>query len=169
MRGDEHARAAQNHRQDFLQIIGEHARGSVLEALASRRGLIIGATPDEHLLGTPFLARVILVEANQIAVVPLIERLILENGNIRLPQLFQHQRERALCADQRRRERHIEMQPLRLELLSGRMRFGDSLLAQVDISPPGEKILEIPFALPVANENKQMICRCGAGLHFRFN
>src|SRR5207248_9414250 len=92
-----------------------------------------------------------------IAIVALVERLILQDRNAVLAELLEHDVERALCPDERRRERDVEAQALRFQLAAGSTRFGDALLAQIDVAPSGEQVLEIPLALAVANEHEKTI------------
>jgi hypothetical protein len=106
-----------------------------------------------HLLLAPALAGVVLVETDEIAVIALVERLIFQYRNATLAELVQHDVERALRADQRRREGKVEAQPLRLELAAGGAGLGDSLLAQIDVAPAGEQVLQIPFALAMAHQH----------------
>ena len=65
-----------------------------------------------HLLLAPFLARVVLVEADEIAIVALVERLVLEHRNFGLAQFLQHQVERALRAHERGGEGDVEVDAL---------------------------------------------------------
>src|ERR1019366_9356047 len=122
---------------------------------------------DVHLLLAPFLARVVLVETDQLAVVALIERLVLEHGNFGLAQFLQHEVERALGADQRGGEGNVELDPLRLELAAGLARLGDALVGQVDIAPAGEQVLQVPVALAVTHEHKKAVGHFVALSHLR--
>ena len=62
--------------EDVLAIIGERARNRILQAFAAGRADVVTAPPDVDLLLAPFLARIVLVEAGQIAVVAFVEGLI---------------------------------------------------------------------------------------------
>ena len=68
--------AAQHMRLHVVQIIGPDARAGVLQALAAGRRDVVGAAPDMHLLLAPFGAGVVLVEAGEVAIVALVERLV---------------------------------------------------------------------------------------------
>ena len=76
-----------------------------------------------HLLLAPFLAGVVLVQAGQIAVVALVQRLVADDRNAGLTHLAEQEIERALRALQRRGEGDVEGEPLRLQLAAGLMRF----------------------------------------------
>ena len=76
MGGDEHALAAQDVRLDVVDVVGPDAGAGVAERLAAGRRDGVGAAPDVDLLLAPFRARVVLVEAGEIAVVALVERLV---------------------------------------------------------------------------------------------
>ena len=65
VRRDQHPLAAQHRRQNVLAVIGERAGDGVLEALAAGRLDVIAAPPLVDLLLAPFLARVVLVEADR--------------------------------------------------------------------------------------------------------
>src|ERR1035437_5841625 len=159
--------AAQHARQDFLDVIGQHARGGVAQTLAAGRRDVVGAAPDVHLLLAPFLARVVLVETDQLAVVALVERLVLEHRNFRLAQFLEHQIERALRADQRGVEVNVQLDPLRLELAAGLARFGDALVGEVDIAPAGEQVLQVPVALAVTHQHEKAVGHFAALSHLR--
>src|SRR5436190_6559582 len=62
-----------------------------------------------------------------------------------------------LRADQRRRECDVEAEALCLKLATGRTRLLHAAWREVDIPPPGEKILAIPLALPVSHQDQQTI------------
>src|SRR5205085_10799992 len=87
----------------------------------------------------------------------LVERLVFEHRYAALAELVEHDIERALGANERRREGDVEPQALRLELAAGGARFSDALLAQIDVAPAGEQVFEIPFALAVAYQHEKTI------------
>ena len=64
------------------------------------RGSVVGATPQAHLLLAPFIARLILVEAGEVAIVTLVERAVAHGRHRGLTQLFEDQRHRMLRAQQ---------------------------------------------------------------------
>src|SRR6185437_37942 len=107
-----------------------------------------------HLLLAPFLARVVLVQPRKFAVVALVQRLVLEHRNFRLPQLGKHEIERAVGALEPRGERHVERDALRLELAAGGFCFLDALFGEVDILPACEQIFQIPVALAVPDKHE---------------
>jgi len=87
--GDENAVATENPWLDGCVIIGKDAVCRVLKAFATRRRRVIGSAPDVDLLFAPFLPGVILVEACQVSIVTLIERLIADDLEIGLTQFLQ--------------------------------------------------------------------------------
>src|SRR5208337_1490845 len=100
-----------------------------------------------HLLGSPFRSRIVFVEARQISIVALIERLVPENRNPGLPHLLENEVEGAFCANEDRREGNVEGETLCLELAASGACLGNALLRQINVFPAGEKILEVPLAL----------------------
>ncbi len=154
MRRHQHVLAAHHPRQDFGHVIGQRARQRVLEALAAGRGDVVGAAPFEYLLLAPFLAGIVLVEADQIAIVALVERLILDHRNIGLAKFGQHQIERALRADERGGEGDVELEALAFKLAPGFARLGDALVGEIDVAPAGEQVLQVPVALAVTHEHE---------------
>src|SRR5664280_833858 len=159
--------AAQHPRQYLRHIIWQRTRQRILETLAAGWRDVVGAAPFVHLLLTPFLARVVFVEADQLAVIALVERLVLEHRDLGLPQLFQHQIERALRADERGGEGDVELDALAFKLAAGLARLGDALVGQVDIAPAGEKVLQVPVALAVPHEHEKTISHFTALSHLR--
>jgi hypothetical protein len=109
------------------------------------------------LLLAPFLARVVLVEARQVAVVALVQRLVALDRHGFLPELVEHQVEGALGALQYRCEGDAECEAFRLQPLAGGPRLADSLLRQVDVAPAGEEVQFVPFALAVTDEYEQSV------------
>ena len=106
-----------------------------------------------HLLFTPFFARIVLVEAGQVAIVALIERLILDHGQIGLPDFVEDDAVRVLRARQNGGKGNVEGKPLLLDRLPGRMRFLFAEFGEARIAPAGEQVFLVPFALSVANEH----------------
>ncbi len=78
-----------------------------------------------HLLLTPFLAGVVLVEAGQITVIALVQGLIAHDRNAGLAHFGKREIERALRPLQRRCVGDIESDTLRLQLAAGFFRFID--------------------------------------------
>ena len=107
-----------------------------------------------------FLRASSLLRPDEVAVVALVERLVLEHRQFALAQLGQHQIERALRALERRGEGDVEGEPLRLELAAGLARFLDALLGQADVAPAGEQVLQVPVALAVAHEHEKPVGHC---------
>ena len=101
MSRDENLLATQNARQDFRQVVGPDAGTGVAQAFAARRRDVIGAAPDMNLLLAPLGAGIILVEAGEIAVVALVQRLILDGLQSLLADLVEDELKRVLRAGQR--------------------------------------------------------------------
>src|SRR5271166_5819896 len=154
MGGDQNTLAAQNGRENFLDVIRQHTGSSIFEAFAPRRRHVIRTPPDVHLLGAPFRSRIILVEPGQITVVALVERLVAENRNVGLSHLLENKIKRALRPDQRRSEAYVEEETLRLELAAGGACLRDAVLGEVDVLPAGEEIPEIPLALAMTHQHE---------------
>ena len=76
VRRDQHALAREHIRLDVVHVIGQRAGQRIFQAFAAGRRHIIGAAPDMDLLFAPFLARVVLVEAGQIAIIALVQGLV---------------------------------------------------------------------------------------------
>ena len=154
-----HQRALAPHdtRQNLLNVVRQHAGRGVAQALAAGRRDVVGAPPDVHLLFAPALARVVLVEADEVAIVALVERLVGQHRNVALAHLFHNEIERARRPLERRRERNVERDAQRLELAAGGARFGNALRRKVDVAPAGEQVLEVPLALAVAHEHEKAV------------
>ena len=106
------------------------------------------------LLLAPFLPRVVLVEARQIAVVALVQRLVADSLQVALAELVEDDAAGLLGALEGGGEGDVESQAARLEFRAGGLCLGDALLGQVDVAPAGEQVLQIPFALAVAHEHE---------------
>ena len=78
------------------------------------------------LLLAPFLARLILVEPAEVAVIALVERLIARLGQAGLAEFGERQGERVLGANQRGGVGDIEAEAARLEPLTRRLGFLDA-------------------------------------------
>jgi hypothetical protein len=109
---------------------------------------------------SPFLSRIVLVEAGQIAIVAFVQRLVAQGLQSGLPHLAEQDVERALRALQCRGEGDVEGKPLRLELAAGLMGFLHALLGEVDIAPAGEQVFQIPFALAMPHEYEKTVRHC---------
>ena len=110
-----------------------------------------------HLLVAPFLAGVVLVEAGEIAVIAFVQPDILGDGNARLAGGSQHEIDCALRAYQIRGKGGIERNALSLQLLASLLGFLHALLGEVDITPSGEQVFQIPLALAVTHQHQHAI------------
>jgi hypothetical protein len=129
---DQHGLAAQHAGQDLGHVVGPDAGAGVLEALAAGRRHVVGAAPDVDLLLAPFLAGVVLVEAGEIAIVTLVERLVADHLEIGLADALEDdQVQRVLGADQVGGEGNIELEAGGLQRLGAGLGFLDAELGQV--------------------------------------
>src|SRR6516162_317001 len=140
-----------------MQVVRPDAGAGIAQGLAARRRDGVGASPGMDLLLAPFLARVILVEAGEIAVVALVERLVSQRLQAGLAELIEHDVERALRPRQRRGEGDAEVEPLCLQPPAGGMGLLDALRRQVDVAPAGKKVEEIPFALSMTDDDERAV------------
>jgi hypothetical protein len=109
-----------------------------------------------HLLLAPFLARVVLVEAGQVAIVALVQRLVADGSRRGWPSSSRI-RSQVFCARCSTEVKAMSKpEPLapsapcrRLGLLDARVRSGP------DVAPAGEQVLQVPFALAVADEHER--------------
>src|SRR6202012_1952848 len=113
--------------------------------------------PFVHLLLAPLLARIVLVQSDKIAVVALVEGLIPFLRQAGQPHFGQRECKRALGADQGRGEDEIEGKSLRLHAAPGFLGFLDSGRAQIHVPPSREQVLEVPFALAMAQQDEKTI------------
>ena len=75
----------------------------------------------------PFLARIVLVEADEVAVVAFVQRLIAELGQAFLSHFRERQREGVLSANEGRGESDVERKPVRLQAAPGLLRLFERL------------------------------------------
>src|SRR5690606_24724262 len=95
-----------------------------------------------------------LVESLQRAVMALVEPPMPLDGDPREIHLVEDQPQRADRTNEHGRERDIEDEARFLQRAARLGRLATPLLGEVDIRPPGEQILEVPFALAVAHEHQ---------------
>lgn len=103
---------------------------------------------------TPLGAGVILVEARQVTIVALVQSLIADCLEIRLAELVKNVLAGHLCTRQRRRIGDVELETGGFQALASGLGFGMALFGQARIAPSGEKVLEVPFALTVADQDE---------------
>src|SRR5258706_10821671 len=77
MRRDDDIFSGLHLRPDHLVVVGQRPRRRVLEALTAWRRDVIAAAPDVHLLLAPAAPRIVLIEAGQVAIIALVQRLVL--------------------------------------------------------------------------------------------
>jgi hypothetical protein len=139
-----------------MDVIGQHPRGGVLQALAARRRHVVGPPPDMDLLLAPFRAGVVLVEARQLAVVALVQRHVAMSRQGGLAKLIEDKGAGVLRALQVGGEGDIEGDPFRLELAAGGSRLLDAERRQRRVLPAREEVLQVPLALAVAAKDEKM-------------
>ena len=113
-----------------------------------------------HLLGAPALAGIVLVEAGKVAVVALVQRLIAECRRSGRPISSSMRSQRLLRPRQGRGEGDVEGEPARLEAATGGARLLDAERGQAGVLPAREKVLEVPLALAVADEDEKAVQLC---------
>ena len=107
-----------------------------------------------HLLLAPLFAGVVLVQAREVAIVPLVEGDVAGDGKPGLAEFFEHEIEGALGAGEFAGEGGVEAEALGLQLAAGGFRLLDAFLGQIRVLPAGEEVLQVPFALAVADEDE---------------
>lgn len=107
-----------------------------------------------HLLFAPLLACVVLVEARQVAVVALVERLVADRFERGLADGIEHQLAGALGADKIRGEGDIELDAVVGKCLAAGLGFLDAEFRQVWITPAGEQVLQVPVALAMPDKDE---------------
>src|SRR3984885_16373354 len=100
MRGDQDALAVKHGWEDVLAIIGESARDRILQAFTAGRVDVVTASPNVDLLLAPFLARIVLVEPGEIAIVAFVEGLVPLFRQAGLPHFRKRYVKRVLGADE---------------------------------------------------------------------
>ncbi len=155
VRGNQDALAAQDGRQHGLAIIGQDPGNRILQAFAARRRHIVGPPPNLHLVLAPSPARIILVEAGQIAVIAFVQGLIGGRCKPGLSEFLEHQVQRRMGAQQSRGEGAVKMETERLQFAARRFRLLNALRREVGILPAGEEIFQIPIALAMPNEDEE--------------
>src|SRR5690606_12442667 len=89
MRADQNRLSTKHMRLDDVHIVRPYACAGILQAFAARRRNVVGAPPDKDLIFAPFGACIILVEARQIAIVTLVERLVANGLQVALVEFFE--------------------------------------------------------------------------------
>src|SRR5690606_38535369 len=102
----------------------------------------------------PFGAGIVLVEAGQVAIVAFVQGLVAKRFEVRLAKLIENVLAGHLRARQRGRVSDIELETGGLQALASGLGFGMALFGQARIAPAGEQVLEVPFALTVADQDE---------------
>lgn len=152
--GDDDVLALLDEGEDLLVVVGPDAFGGELETLASGRGDVVGSAPDVHLVLAPLLARVVLVEPAQLAVVALVERLVLVDRDPLLTNLLELDAQRSLSALQSRREGNIKLDARGRNPLGSRQRFFAPQLRESRVLPTSEQVELVPLGLAVTCEDE---------------
>src|SRR5664280_2004083 len=132
--------------------------GGVLRVEGRRRDRV-AAPPLEELLVAVLLRRLLLVEALERAVVPLVQAPRALDGNPELVELLEDDLRREDRARQERGVETVEAESLCLEQSSGGVRLLDAFRREADVHPSGEAVLEVPRALAVADED-EFVLQC---------
>ena len=119
-----------------------------------RRGCVVAAAPDQHLVIAILLGRFRFVQALQTTVVALVQAVVLDHGQPgavhfvqRVPQGVDGALEHAGVAQ-------VEIPAFGLEQLAGRHGLRHTGGSQVDIGPAGKAVFEVPGGFAVANEDE---------------
>ncbi len=140
-------------------VVGPHAVQGVLEAFAARWRDVVGSPPKLHLGFAPLLARFILVEAGELAVIAFVQCGVAHDRDVRLIEFGKDDVEGMLSAFQNAGEGDVEFHPMIADHAAGDARFDQSLLGQVGIAPAREQVEPVPFALTVAHKNENVVCQ----------
>mmetsp|Transcript_14999 Transcript_14999/g.31406 ORF Transcript_14999/g.31406 Transcript_14999/m.31406 type:complete len:318 (+) Transcript_14999:48-1001(+) len=180
VRGDKDSLAGLERGSDLGLPEGHHARDRVLQALGRRDLLLLevrvlgvlagvelavlldrrrrhveAAAPDLHLVGAVLLHCLLLVEAGQAPVHPLVQAPGLGDGHVELVRLLQRVVEGLDGALEDRGVADVELEALLLDERSCALRLPDALLGEVDVDPAGEAVVHVPLRLAVAREDEQ--------------
>ena len=110
-----------------------------------------------HLLLAPALARLVLVQPHEVAIVTLVERRVEHDGQLVLVELAQDDLERVLRPLEQAGEGEVDMGALSFQHGAGAMGLGHAFLGQVDVLPAGEHVEPVPLALAVTDENEHVL------------
>src|SRR5690606_30265361 len=121
-----------------------HPRAGVAQALAAGRRRVVGAAPDVHLLLAPLGARVVLVEARQVAIVALVERLVADGFEPALTDGGEDVVAGPLRADERRGEGNVELEAALGNEPPGPLRLLVPLFREIHVAPAGEQVPHVP-------------------------
>ncbi len=179
MSGDQHSTTSAQVGNDGVVPVGQHPPDDILEAFRGghlfrcqlripgvrrlrplvvridrRWRSVIGTPPQHELLFAVLSQHLGLVLALQRTVVALVEAPMPAHWDPRSTGGMQ----RHLCGADRALEQrgveHVGQDSLLGQHGTTAFGFGASLLGQVDVDPPGEQILRVPFALPVAEQDQ---------------
>lgn len=140
MGSDEDLLALENERPDLLVKVGQGPVGGELEALAARGRDVVAPPPDVHLLLSPLLPRVVLVQTGELAVVTLVERLVLVDRKVGLLDALEDDVESGLGTLEVRGEGDVELVAALGELLRSLLGLFTTLLRELRILPTGEEV-----------------------------
>jgi hypothetical protein len=157
VRRDDDLLAAHDGRQDVEDVVGPDAGAGILQRLAAGRRHVIGTAPDLDLLLAPLGARIVLVEAGEVAIVALVQGKVADRRQIGLAELAEDQLQRVLGAGEFGGEGETEGKVERLEALAGGRGLGDTLLGQRGVAPAREQVLQVPLTLAMADEHEKAI------------
>jgi len=122
--------------------------------MSARSELPWAATRTVSLFLAPLGAGIVLVETGQVAIIALVQGLIADCLEIRLTELIKDMLAGHLCTRQRGGVSDVELETGGLQALACGLGFGMALFGQARIAPSGEKVLEVPFALTMADQDE---------------
>src|SRR5262249_7993928 len=93
------------------------------------------------------------VQSLQRAVVAFVQAPVLRHRDPELIHLVERDAERLDRPREHGRERAVELEPGLLHQPARLLRFGASLVGEIDVLPPGETVFEIPGGLAVSQEH----------------
>mmetsp|Transcript_7959 Transcript_7959/g.16433 ORF Transcript_7959/g.16433 Transcript_7959/m.16433 type:complete len:423 (-) Transcript_7959:513-1781(-) len=127
----------------------------VLVAVAHRGGwLVVGPPPGLDLFLSVDLDGFLLVLADELAVVALVQSPVLVNGDVFLLDLHQDQVGRSDAPPQQRRVDLVEQDAAVLEHFPGHPCLQDAVVGQRGVGPADEPVVAVPGALAVAQETE---------------
>ncbi len=130
------------------------ARVALVVRLERRRRRVVAASPDVRLFDAELRGRFGFVEALQRAVVSFIQTPAAPHRDPHLIELVERQPQRSNGAFENGRVRDIELEPFVAQRASGRARFLDTLLTEIDVGPTREAVVSIPCALTVTQQHE---------------
>lgn len=143
-----------NQGQDFLVVVRPHPLRCQLQALSSGRGDIVAPPPNMHLILTPLLPSIILVEPTKFSIVTFVKSLILVDWDVLLTDLLELDAKGGLGALKGRGEGNVEFDTRGSNAFGTGKGFFATEFGESGVFPAGEKVKLVPFGLTVTGENE---------------